>query len=568
MSEEEYHEPLDSRTYAPQPPTSATPPTPTHYSEIPLPTAPDSPLLEDSHSPIIRRPILQSPPRMTTSNTITLHGVTITVNTAETALTTNALLSKYLRPKEQEARLKFLLMIQKLQQAPFRAITVSAKDPEKMNNTHSIAMLLNACKLKLRSYDLLDVFTIVLPVIGSFTVGPTYGQLQLKADGTPVSHDLFSEYLSLVPDQVANSSRWQRGFIDSKELIQENLNWSLAYFQNNVESKLYARVHAKMLAYDPRTHGGPLFLKLLLDQITTTSEANLKQLLLILETYKIKVSCPGEDISHVVDVFTSIFDNIFALNKGILPVNSVRHLLQVLQTTSVDDFNAAFGRMTSSLNYATITNSIDPSYNLAMSASGAEVLANDMKSVHFALNFANQLYTDHCQQGQWEAVLQRPPGEAAFTAVLNGGSPVVNPPPATLPEGWKCFNCGEAHHLRDCPLPRDAAKILKNRSNHPRGTKGTNNNKARFKWRFPEIGEHNKRVIDQLPHTWDPNSGRNGRWIPDVTVESGQPASGNIPQANLVTADVVEDVEGESNSEKKLRMHLAIVRLQAKIESL
>ena len=71
--------------------------------------------------------------------------------------------------------------------------------------------------------------------------------------------------------------------------------------------------------------------------------------------------------------------------------------------------------------------------------------------------------------------------------------------------------------------------------------------------------EHNKRVIDQKPHTWDPNSGRNGRWIPDATVASGQPAGGNPPQANFGTvpvADVV--VEGESKSEKKLRMHLVL----------
>ena len=272
----------------------------------------------------------------------------------------------------------------------------------------------------------------------------------------------------------------------------------------------------------------------------------------------------------MVDVSTSIFDNIFALNKGILPVHSVKHLLQVLQTTSVDDFNEIFHNMARYLDVAQISNAVDPSFNLAVTSLGASVLGNDMKSITFALNFATQVYTDYCQQGRWESVLQRPPGGSAFPAVRDGSPPVV-PPPETLSEGWKCFNCGERHHLRDCQQPRDPVEILKNRNNHPRGSKGTNNNNTKFtvphKWRRPEEKEHNKRVIDQKPHSWDPNSGRNGRWIPDTTVASGQPAGGNPPQANIGTvpatvpvADVV--VEGESKSEKKLRMHLAIVRMQ------
>ena len=56
-----------------------------------------------------------------------------------------------------------------------------------------------------------------------------------------------------------------------------------------------------------------MFLKLLLNQVTTTSEANLKSLLHNLETYIINTSLPREYINKEVSMFTSVFDNIEGL---------------------------------------------------------------------------------------------------------------------------------------------------------------------------------------------------------------------------------------------------------------
>ena len=39
---------------------------------------------------------------------------------------------------------------------------------------------------------------------------------------------------ALLLTQVADSTRWQAGFLQEEELIQENLNWSFAYFQKIV----------------------------------------------------------------------------------------------------------------------------------------------------------------------------------------------------------------------------------------------------------------------------------------------------------------------------------------------
>ena len=55
----------------------------------------------------------------------------------------------------------------------------------------------------------------------------------------------------------------------------------------------------------------------------------LVSLILIIDTYKIKGTCIGEDISKVVDMFKSIFENISSLQHGALPADAVKKLLQV-----------------------------------------------------------------------------------------------------------------------------------------------------------------------------------------------------------------------------------------------
>jgi len=119
-----------------------------------------------------------------------------------------------------------------------------------------------------------------------------------------------------------------------------------------------------MMDYDPDICDGPLFLKLLLDQVSTTSEANLALRILIIDTYKIESNCTGEDISKVVNMFKSIFENISPLKHGALPADAVKKLLQAFQTTSVDDFNELFANMLKQLTNAEIQAASTPSYVL------------------------------------------------------------------------------------------------------------------------------------------------------------------------------------------------------------
>ena len=72
-------------------------------------------------------------------------------------------------------------------------------------------------------------------------------------------------------DVVIATKETYSGFVPKEQFMQENLDWSFAYFEKNVQPKLYARVHSKWMDFDSNSRGGSLFLKLLLDQVTTTS---------------------------------------------------------------------------------------------------------------------------------------------------------------------------------------------------------------------------------------------------------------------------------------------------------
>jgi hypothetical protein len=405
---------------------------------------------------------------------------------------------------DKKGKLDLLKLIQSKQQQSYVATSISVNDPEKILNHYSLSKLNKECSSRnLNKYDLLPTFTnIIFPV--------TVGSVQLRADpsGVPITHDLFSNTFQVTAQQVADSSRWYSGFTAPASRFQEDLNWSLAYFENNVDTALYARIHSKLLAFDERCRGGPLFFKLLNDETTTNSDANKKALITIVYTYKIRVSCKGERIPDVVDHFRSITDTVFALHDDTLPDEYVDKLIVLFTTKSVPDFNDLFDVLKKYLFASQKQASIADS--LIVPVDGSSLLTNNLKGASYVLEYAGKAYYTLCQRGAWDKCLQQVPGESAHI------NPNGDGPPSSDGSHFKmrCFNCGGPHHLRLCPKPRNQTTVDKNRSTHnssssssrqPTGFRGNNRPWTRpTKWRLPEEGENNKRVIDNKPYTFNP----------------------------------------------------------------
>jgi hypothetical protein len=490
-------------------------------------------------------------PTQPTMTTITIGGVTIAVEaTEQVRTTTGALYTKAIRETyddDKKGKLDLLKLVQSKQQQPYVAISISVNDPEKLLNHYSLSKLNKECRRNLTKYDLIGPFTIVFPI------SPGSGNLRKDSSGTAfLSHDLLSNTLRVTAQQVADSSRWYSGFTAPSARFQEDLEWSLAYFENNVDSALYARIHTKILTYDERCRGGPLFFKLLNDETTTTSDSNKKALITIVDTYKVRVSCKGEKIPDVIDLFRAITDTVYALHDDVLPDEYVDKLIAIFTTTSVQIFNDLFEELKKQIFAASLQASIADS--LIVPVGGTSALTNNLKGAYYVLNYANQAYWTLFQRGDWDKCLQQKPGDPSIHHTPTGdGIPLTTPP-----SGIRCFNCDGSHHLRQCDKPRDQARINKNRGDHPNGESGSKQPTGfrgsrpfirPAKWRLPEEGESGKRIIDGKPFTFNPTT---KRWDPDTSPDSGGlPLAANVipptaPPPSLPPAPVMppSDIKG------------------------
>jgi hypothetical protein len=458
---------------------------------------------------------------------ITVGGIVMTVKigTEQVRTSSGAIYLKADRAKLGERdKIDLLKLISSKQQQIFASVTISINDPQKLINNHSTSKLLEECDRNISKFDLRGVFTIVIPVLD----GVDAGVLKEDVHGQALAYDLFTDHLRLTAQQVADSSRWYSGFPPTSLRLQEDLEWSLSYFEKNCDPALYSRVHSKLMSFSKNSQGGPLLLKLILDETTTTADSNLKALLTIVETYKIKTSIKGERISDVVDLFRSISLTVYALNNDKLPSDFVKHYIHIFTTSSVVIFNDLFEDLKKQLMAARLQASIT---KFKLAPAGSNLLSNDMNTVEFVLEYANRAYLDLFQSGEWDACINATPGAASHHTPATGG------PPTTPRRGLICFNCGKDHHLRDCTEPHDAVRIAKARNAHPNGSRNQQQpvsfqRPVPRKWRPPEAGENNKRVIDNIPYTYNPTT---RGWDKDATPTSGLPTVPPlIPAANVV----------------------------------
>ena len=170
-------------------------------------------------------------------------------------------------------------------------------------------------------------------------------------------------------DEVVQLSRWYQGFGDDAARFDEDMEWSLAYFEKNTKPALYSCVYGDMLQFNKEAHGGPLFFKLLSNETSTTKESNRRVMIRIIKTYKIKISWKREVISDVVDLFCAITDTISAIHDDCLPEDYVQQIITIFTTTSVPDFNQLFEKLKTDL----ISMELQGSLNMPMLSTGVHL---------------------------------------------------------------------------------------------------------------------------------------------------------------------------------------------------
>jgi hypothetical protein len=171
--------------------------------------------------------------------------------------------------------------------------------------------------------------------------------------------------------------------------------------------------------------GGPLYFYIMVHKILSMSDDTIRLLTDRITHMNIKED-QGEDILKIVTIYRHTLKRLGNVKK--VPHDMLTKLLEGLQTTSVDEFNATFHH---------IAISLKTDFNHQ---------AHKLITIESCLDLAETLYVDHKEHGNWVGL---PKGKIA--AGLVAGTDVI------------CWNCGKVGHLaRDCVInPRlDAFLVL------------------------------------------------------------------------------------------------------------
>jgi hypothetical protein len=429
------------------------------------------------------------------------------VSTVETAIYTKAARAQLDETQKLEL---FNQMARQKQSRRFEYISPTIDDPEVLQHTYKLQNLVNEARDHLTTYDMRQPFWIVIPSTDD------NNRIHIK------QVDLFAEYANVTVQQVANSNKWYRTKPKDQEPFVEDLKMSHAYLSRNTDRAVQTKVQEYYDKFSAAEHGGPLWLKLMLDEITISSTKAVEHL--VTQVREIDISkLPGQDVAKAVSMIRGAHLRLRNIKNPVTKRNSVpdtflKDIMTIINTCTVPAFVKVFDTLDS------LT---------ALMESGKEVGGFLDKDVEDILELAEKQYRVLTQAGKW---LETSASGSAFTA----GSTSASGAGAGTPK--VCWNCGgQNHDANECPKPRNQEKIQKARAEFLKGRRGFGGRgrgggrggtggRGRglpAKWQPPtdeERRNRNRRMIDGKMHHYVYES---KRWV----LDRSQPLTG----ANVAT---------------------------------
>jgi hypothetical protein len=304
-------------------------------------------------------------------------------------------------------------------------------DPDKLDDTYNLSSAIDKMKENHIKFDLHDVFKVVM-------VDPEdpYNKV-LK------TVDLYTDYGSIEVSDVAASNRFYSTMLrDPNGAISENLKVTLEYLVNNTDENLVLKINETYLSHPVEERGGPLFFKLLMDLLQNNSAEAAEYLVNVVKNLKIS-NFDGENVLKVVSLIRGAVKRLTNLKdargQSALPTDLADHLLDVFQTSSVEDFNSLFKHFRLQSKIATFR---------AKSGSSSTPTIDEI------LQFAENQYHLMKSTGKWTGVDAKT-NETFFIAALQAAT-------STGTKFTICFNCGGSHSFKNCPKPADKTRIRAN----------------------------------------------------------------------------------------------------------
>lgn len=377
-------------------------------------------------------------PQVTTTTTmltvkkVIINGIEVEIeDTPQTADPTSAILyPRSMRSNMTDEKLQeFFRNISKGTDNKFQNPTLEFDAEEKLQDSYDINTKINQLKSELQSYNMLDVFTIIILEKGKESDVANLKQVNILED-----------FPQVTVNEVAESNWWYRTMVKgdtSRKYISQNLTVSDWRIHNDTEEDLLHSILDVYNAYEDDQQGGPLLFKLVIDKIQMTTERAIDHLIVLIKNVK-ATDYTGENIATVVSLIRNAVKRVHSYSAkdkhSCLPLDLNIHLCkETFQSTSVDEFNSIFAQLVSGHNV----------YTFSQGTRGTEML--DVDSL---LKLAYNAYNKLSQTGSWTSVVTA--GKSVFiTKIINVD---------------QCFNCGGTDHKHpNCPRPKNEKVIELNR---------------------------------------------------------------------------------------------------------
>jgi hypothetical protein len=348
---------------------------------------------------------------------------------------------------------------------------------------------------------------------------------RLKKNDTISGFDIFEQVLTqpttLMPRElpliaqiddltealVRSSMKFKRYYGQPYDV--QDLQWSQELIEQSCEEDLRIKVMERLRPVPDVEQGGALFYFIMIQLIQTDAEQAVRTLTEKLEKLSLK-SLAGENIFTACSLIRGVMDRLKTVNK--VPHDVEATILDILQTSSVDDFNSVF-------------KTLQDNRFLGLSV--------QQKTVEQILVLAELLYTRLLTKGVWKGVGSA--GKSSFMA--KEGEEADSDQPDETDEIARrlrekvCWNCGKKGHLsRDCRSPRQGERHGRGRGGRGRGS----GEDRRVDWKKtpPKDGDRHEKTVNAILWKW---CGVCGTWNTTHATEEHVPRG----QANLAddTAD-------------------------------
>ncbi len=232
-----------------------------------------------------------------------------------------------------------------------------------------------------------------------------------------------------------------------------------------------------------------------------------------------------------------------------MPDDIVRTILNVMQTSSVNAFNARCNIIQKQRKQKAV-----------LKKTGG----HDDWCVDDIFTLAQSEYRDMLNDNTWNGVHTKGT-ESIFQTGGTNGPPRIG---AFEPD---CWNCAGKHRVDECTKPKDQSRIEANRKIFL-DRKKNGKNRRKFvpnpKWKRPEEGEANTRTIDGNPmfYNWDAK-----RWFPegDSSGSQGPPPTGPpsvVGGANMAGGTIAPGASVFDNDAKKKNLQIQHANMLARVQ--